>query len=138
MNLRDALAVVLARDSRYAIPAYAFVFESLEYAKTLKRQRLKRGRRGRVSLEGPLHVTGQELCLAARELALRQYGMLALVVLEQWGVRSTSDLGEIVYNLIASGDFEKTPTDSRADFDNVFDFESAFRTHFEIVLDDVA
>ena len=44
-----------------------------------------------------------------------------------WGIRSTSDLGEIVYNLIAAGDLEKTPEDARADFDSVFDFDTAFR-----------
>ena len=43
-----------------------------------------------------------------------------MTVLALWGIRSTSDIGEIVYNLIASGDLEKTPSDSRADFDNVF------------------
>jgi uncharacterized repeat protein (TIGR04138 family) len=60
-------------------------------------------------------------------LALRQFGLLAATVLGHWGVRSTSDIGEIVYNLIAAGDLEKTPTDSRSDFDNVFDFETALK-----------
>ena len=41
--------------------------------------------------------------------------------------RSTSDIGDIVYNLIAAGDLEKTESDSRSDFDNVFDFETAFK-----------
>ena len=53
-------------------------------------------------------------------------------------MRSTSDIGEIVYNLIASGDLKKTPTDSRADFDNVFDFEAVFRRNYVLALDDVA
>jgi len=53
--------------------------------------------------------------------------LLAATVLEHWGIRSTSDIGNIVYNLIASGDLEATPNDSRADFDNVFDFDRALR-----------
>ena len=60
-------------------------------------------------------------------MALRQYGLLAATVLDHWGVRSTSDIGDIVYNLIAAGDLEKTPNDSRSDFDNVFDFEAALK-----------
>ena len=62
-----------------------------------------------------------------RKLALRQYGLLAATVLAHWGVRSTSDIGDIVYNLIAAGDLEKTESDSRSDFDNLFDFETVFK-----------
>ena len=51
---------------------------------------------------------------------------------------SPSDLGEIVYNLIASGDLEKTSTDSRSDFDDVFDLEQARSRDFDLALDDVA
>ena len=59
-------------------------------------------------------------------------------MLDQWGIGATSDLGEIVYNLIASGDLEKSPFDSRSDFDHVYDFEAALRRDFVLVLDDVA
>jgi uncharacterized repeat protein (TIGR04138 family) len=139
MSLRDDLAGVLARDSRYPIQAYSLVFESLEHAKFLrKRARAKaRARRGRLPTQTQ-HVTGRELCEGLRDLALKQYGLMALAVLAQWGLRSTSDIGEIVYNLIASGDFEKTPSDSRADFDDVFDFEDALRRKYVLALDDVA
>jgi uncharacterized repeat protein (TIGR04138 family) len=71
-------------------------------------------------------------------MALSHYGMMAIAVLKQWGIRQTSDLGEIVFNLIASGDLEKSPSDSRADFDHVYDFESALRRDFVVPLDDVA
>jgi uncharacterized repeat protein (TIGR04138 family) len=138
MSLRDDLAGVLARDPRYSIQAYAFVFEALEYTKSQKRRVPGRGRSGGRGLARPRHVSGRELCEGARELALRQYGLLALAVLKQWGIRSTSDLGEIVFNLIASGDLEKAPGDSRSDFDNVFDFEAALRREFVLVLDEVA
>ena len=61
-----------------------------------------------------------------------------MTVLKQWGLRSTSDIGEMVYNLIASGDLEKTPKDARSDFDDVYDFEAAFRRDYVLALDDVA
>lgn len=140
MSLRDDLAGVLARDPRYPIQAYAFVFEALEYTKTLKKRSHARARaRGKESgFARTRHVTGRELCEGARRLALNHYGLMALTVLGLWGIRSTSDLGEIVYNLIASGDLEKTQTDSRADFDNVFDFETALRRDYVLALDEVA
>jgi uncharacterized repeat protein (TIGR04138 family) len=142
MSLRDDLAGVLARDPRYPIQAYAFVFEALEYTKTLKKRsqgRARDRRREKASAAArSKHVTGRELCEGARRLALNHYGLMALTVLGLWGIRSTADIGEIVYNLIASGDLEKTPTDSRADFDGVFDFDTALRRDYVVALDDVA
>ncbi len=147
MNLRDQLARVIARDSRYTIESYAFVLESLKRARTHKLQELRKRRDrdraarprkraqpapapappGEAETDQPGHVTGGEVCQAARRLALRYYGMMAITVLNQWGIRSTSDIGEIVYNLIAAGDLDKTPTDKRSDFDDVFDFATALQ-----------
>jgi uncharacterized repeat protein (TIGR04138 family) len=139
MSLRDDLAGVLARDPRYSIQAYAFVLEALDFTKkSQKKRRQSRSRSAGKPLMAAHHVSGRELCEGARRLALAQYGLMALTVLGLWGVHSTADLGEIVYNLIASGDLEKTPSDSRADFDNVFDFETAFRRDYVLTLDDVA
>jgi uncharacterized repeat protein (TIGR04138 family) len=140
MSLRDDLAGVLARDPRYPIQAYAFVFEALEFTKTLKKraQARIRARGKKVKGHASRHVTGRELCDGVRRLALSHYGLMALTVLALWGIRSTSDVGEIVYNLIASGDLEKTASDSRADFDNVYDFEAALKRDYVLALDEVA
>jgi uncharacterized repeat protein (TIGR04138 family) len=138
MSLRDDLAGVLARDPRYPIQAYAFVFEALEYTKTQKKRSQARTRPRGKSTARSRHVSGRELCEGARRLALHHYGLMAMTVLALWGIRATSDIGNIVYNLIASGDLEKTASDSRADFDNVFDFEDALRRDYVLALDEVA
>jgi uncharacterized repeat protein (TIGR04138 family) len=138
MSLRTDLAGVLARDPRYSIQAYAFVFEALEFTKIVKRRARARGRPRHRGLSGPKHVNGREMCEGARNLALNQYGLLAMAVLQQWGIHSTSDIGEIVYNLIASGDLERAPGDSRSDFDDVFDFDAALRRDYVWALDEVA
>jgi len=139
MSLRDDLAGVLASDPRYPIQAYAFVFEALEFTKTVKKRSPSRSNARRLKPSAHAHhVNGRELCEGARRLALRDYGLMAMGVLNLWGIHSTSDIGEIVYNLIASGDLEKTPSDSRADFDNVFDFETALRRNYVLALDEVA
>ena len=112
MSLRNDLAGVLARDPRYSIHAYAFVFEALEYTKKhLKKRAQTRTRARGKAFTAARHVSGRELCEGVRRLALDHYGLMALTVLDLWGIRSTSDLGEIVFNLIASGDLEKTPPD---------------------------
>ena len=141
MSLRNDLAGVLARDPRYSIYAYAFVLEALEFTKKTVKKRTStrsRTRGGNKSSTAARHVSGRELCEGARRLALEHYGLMALTVLGLWGIRSTSDLGNIVFNLIASGDLEKTPNDSRADFDKVSDFETALRRDYVLALDEVA
>jgi len=137
MSFRDEIGRVVAKDPRYSLEAYAFVLESLHLARNRKirdarkaeRARGPRPRRGRSTIRGSAepsgHVSGQQVCHAARRLALRQFGRLAAPVLEQWGLRTTADIGEIVYNLIASGDLDKTPEDRRSDFDDVYDFTTA-------------
>ena len=59
---------------------------------------------------------------------------MAKLVLGNWGMHSTRDFGEIVFNLIRIGRMRKTPQDRREDFDDVYDFEQAFCRQFRIVL----
>lgn len=138
MSLRDDLAEVLASDPRYAIQAYLFVFEALEHTKAIKK-RARRKARSRPSGAGggSRHVSGRELCEGARALALAHYGMLAIPVLAGWGIKATADIGAIVDNLVRSGDLERSPEDSPDDFDDVYDFEAAFRRDYTLALDDL-
>ena len=78
------------------------------------------------------HLTGQELCEAIRRYALDEYGYMAKSVLNSWGVKSTRDFGNIVFNLIEIGRMKKTKQDRLEDFDNAYDFETAFRKQFKI------
>ncbi len=126
---------LLRKDGRYALDAYAFVFEALHFAQNV----LEMGtecpteRAEASEEESPQrHVTGQELCEAVRRLALEQYGYMAKTVLNSWGVHRTGDFGEIVYNLIGIGQMHKTPDDRREDFDDVYDFDVAFQQEFKI------
>ena len=61
-----------------------------------------------------------------------QYGYMAKCVLNSYGVHTTGDLGEIVFNLIRVGLMRKTDDDRREDFDDVFDFESGLQQSFQI------
>ena len=78
------------------------------------------------------HVTGQELCEAIRRYALERYGYMAKTVLNSWGLHSTSDFGEIVFNMIRGKQMRKTPADTQVDFDNIYDFDVAFKQQFKI------
>lgn len=61
-----------------------------------------------------------------REFVIEQYGPMAKVVLNHWGVYNTQDLGNIVFNLVEKKILSKTDGDSIADFKDVYDFEVAF------------
>src|ERR1700681_3672214 len=111
------LADLLRRDKRYRLGAYVFVYDSLQFAQ----QQLGLGSAGgddpgQGDPEVERHITGQQLCEAIRQYAVEQYGGLAKNVLSHWGVRSTGDFGEIVFNLISIGQMRKTDTDRREDF----------------------
>ena len=81
------------------------------------------------------HLTGQQLCQAIREFALEQYGFMAKTVLNSWGIHTTGDFGEIVYNLIRVREMRKSKTDHREDFDDQYDFDAAFEPRFELSTD---
>ena len=127
---------LLREDRRYRLEAYAFVCEALSYAQNV----LEMGKQspsepplGRPEEDEPApHVSGQELCEAVRQFAIEQFGLMAKTVLNSWGVRSTADIGEIVFNLIRIGQMRKTPSDRREDFDDVYDFAEAFRQEFRM------
>jgi uncharacterized repeat protein (TIGR04138 family) len=132
------IAKLLKEDRRYKIDAYAFVFEALNFAHTQLGMGTERPAETEEEIEEPgqreteRHLSGRQLCEAIREYALEQYGYMAKSVLNSWGVTSTSDFGEIVFNLIGIGQMRKTPDDKREDFDNVFDFDSGLRQSFKI------
>ncbi len=142
MGLRERLAKVTARDHRFSVEAYEFVFVALDRAKERDRsarvefEAMDKDRDGDDSCQVPGHVSARTLCEAARDLALEHYGLLALMILECWGLRSTSDLGDVVYHLIAAGALAESPEDSRADFDNLYDFETDLRHTDLISFDD--
>lgn len=126
-------AELLRRDRRYAPQAYEFIREALSYAQDV----LDLGTNVETDdAQCEQHLSGQELCEAVRKLALDNFGLMARTVLGAWGIKSTSDIGEIVYNLIDIGVMRKSPHDRRDDFDDVYEFDDAFDRSFEIKVPD--
>jgi uncharacterized repeat protein (TIGR04138 family) len=127
---RGRLQRLLAEDPRYSPEAYLFVRESLAYAQEVLGLGAEGTRSESSGEQGDRHLTGQQLCEACRLYALEQYGLMAQKVLQAWGVRTTGDLGEIVYNLIRVNVMKKSDQDRREDFNDVFDFQTAFDRRF--------
>ena len=72
------------------------------------------------------HVTGQQLCMGLKKLAIERYGLLARAVLSKWGIRATDDFGVIVYALIDRSELRQGDRDSFEDLKGVFCFDDAF------------
>lgn len=134
------LVRLLAEDQRYKVDAYHFVGTGLEYAQEVlglgrsqaKPRSRRKSRNAEPSGRAVRHISGQELCYALKQLAHEKYGYLAKLVLANWGIHSTSDFGEIVYNLIRIGKMSKSDGDRREDFDDVYDFHQALMEEYRI------
>lgn len=113
VNLED-----IAEGRPYRKGAYEFVMHALEFAM------------GRLDL--PRHISGAELLEGIRLYALDEFGPMARHVLAHWGVTETRDFGVIVFDLVSHGVLAKTDEDDLADFEDGFDFETAFETDYYV------
>lgn len=104
------------RNPRYRETAYVFLISALHFVL----QRLDETR----------HITGRELAEGVRDLAIERFGPMARTVLEHWGIRSTGDVGEIVFALVEFGILIKQDEDCIDDFLGVFDFEEVFERDY--------
>src|SRR6516165_8940768 len=107
---RARLDEIVRRDPRYPYEAYEFVFAALSHTQ----QKLGRlPSEEEAATPGPEnHVSGRELLEGIRDLALREFGLMARVVFRMWGINRTDDFGEIVFNLVEANLMSKTDTDS--------------------------
>ena len=115
-TLAEAFAQIRRHDGRYHERGYMFVLAALEYAQS--------------KLPTRRHLSGAELAWACRDFALEHFGLLAPTVLAHWDIRSTEDLGRIVFQLIDVGLLARQPTDKLEDFERVYDFAEVFRAGY--------
>ena len=129
--INTQLTDVVRRDPRYAYEAYEFVFLALEHTEKLLGRELDENAD---PAESRNHVSCRQLLEGIRDFALQEFGLMARVVFRMWGIHTTNDFGEIVFNLIEAGLMSKTSEDTRSDFHDVFDLDDALVHGFRIVL----
>jgi uncharacterized repeat protein (TIGR04138 family) len=103
---------IYEKDVRYKEDAYVFVMEALAYTQ----KKFKRSK----------HVKGEEMLQGMKELLLHKFGPMTITVLEHWGIKSTEDFGNIVFNLVENRVLSKTEDDSIEEFRDGYDFEEVF------------
>ena len=112
MDFRRKVEQIIGVDPRYKPDAYEFVMQALWFTQR------KLNRRG--------HISGKELLEGIREFGPDQYGPMTKTVFNHWGVKTTDDFGEIVFNMLESGLMGKSESDCCDDFKGVYDFNEAF------------
>ena len=109
-------------DTRYAYEAYDFVCQAV----TFTQNRLGRDRDRHFGPEPEdRHVSAAELLRGTCELAIKEFGMMAPIVFRHWGLRTTGDIGHVVFNLIRCERLSQSDRDEIDDFVDVFDLDRA-------------
>lgn len=117
IGFAEALDRIIAADPRWDREAYVFMRDALDFTvKQLKKNKEESAR----------HVTPTQLLDGVRQFALKEFGPMVPTVFDYWRVRECGDIGEIVFNLIRSGIFGKTESDSIEQFRCGYDFHAAF------------
>lgn len=128
----DPRILELCRKSpHFAYEAYEFVCDAV----TFTQDRLGRGE-PEDEAEADRHVSGGELLRGVCDLAVMTFGMMAPVVFRQWNVRTTDDVGRMVFNLISVGRLSKSDRDTPEDFHDLFDLQQSLADGFELTLED--
>ena len=121
MHFDSALENILSRDPRFEPEAFEFLKEALDFAVSDDSQQ---------TIVNNKHVSAKELLLGFREFALKEYGCMATTLLSEWGIKSCSDVGDMVFLLIEEGVFGRQDSDTREDFVEVYSFDEAFVTPY--------
>ena len=103
---------IYEKDVRYREDAYVFVMEALAYTQ----KKYKRSK----------HVKGEEMLQGMKELLLNKFGPMTLTVLKHWGIKTTEDFGNIVFNLVENRVLSKTEDDNIEEFRDGYDFGEVF------------
>jgi uncharacterized repeat protein (TIGR04138 family) len=116
---------ILEHDSRYDSRAYDLVV----YAVTAAAEKKGKAENSKSPIK---HATAEDVMMMFREVVLDCYGPMSMTVLNDFGIHSTEDIGEIMKNLCSAKFIAKSETDSFDDFVGGFNFTEAFVWPFEI------
>jgi uncharacterized repeat protein (TIGR04138 family) len=131
VDFEGELNRIVESDSRYEREAYVFLRQALDFC---QKTEIKSGRKPRVvetTTTGENHISVAQLLDGIRQYALHEYGPMAMMVLNSWGVKSCEDFGAIVFKMVEHRLLSVTDKDTPEEFRKGFDFFEAFRTPFK-------
>ncbi|KIE58900.1 hypothetical protein A946_05720 [Methylacidiphilum kamchatkense Kam1] len=120
MRKRDFTSIVeeiVEKDSRYLKESYYFVREGLEHTlKTIGKQKHQK-------IE---QLSGKQILEGLKDYALKEFGPMSKLVLNEWGVKSCKDFGQMIKNMDLYGLLGKTEMADLKDFQKGYSFTTAF------------
>jgi uncharacterized repeat protein (TIGR04138 family) len=119
-------------DPRFAYEAYKYICDAVTF--TAKRL-ASVAQKTEIDTDDH-HITGAELLSGVCDMAVNDFGMMAPIVFSQWGIRTTDDIGTIVFKLIEAKCLSKSERDSPEDFHNLFDLNEALTKGFSFKIED--
>ncbi|MBU2600165.1 hypothetical protein KJ849_06290 [bacterium] len=120
-NFSKTVEEIILKDPHYKQAAYYFVLAALEYAQK--------------KVNKYHHITGQELLEGIKEYALNEFGPTVYDVFKYWGINSSEDFGNIVFNMVDCGLMGKTEEDSLEDFKGGYDFKKVFVDEYKMKIE---
>ena len=94
--------------------AYDFIYDALDYTqKYIIRDKTKQ-------------ANAKEFSEGFRLYAINKFGCLAKTVLNEWGIKTTDDIGNIVFNLVEYNLMGREENDKIENFRNLYDFDKVF------------
>ncbi len=138
----EEIIKLLETDKRYKLAAYEFILAAVKFAHDIlelgdpiSQVNQTDGDNVCVDDDEPpgdvdRDISAADICKAAKIYAVEQFGLLAKPTLNNWGIHSTADIGQIIFNLVKCGALLQSKRDNINDFDNVFNFDDAFEKQF--------
>ena len=121
-QIRKVVNDIVLKDRRFKEDAYYFLNEAVIFsAEYFSKPEFGNDR----------HLSGPELLDGIKEFTLSEFGPMSMTVLKRWGLKTTLDIGHVIFNLIDAKILSASPEDRLGDFDGVFDFTEAFSKPFE-------
>ena len=112
----DDFADIVAKDSRYNPRAYTMLLNVVHWLGGEK---------------GDQHFDAYAIMDEFKESVLDQFGPMSYIVLTEWGVTCTEDLGEMMFNLADGGRIRRDDSDEKESFIGGYDFEETFLRPYE-------
>ena len=103
---------------QYAPDAYNFVDKAIKHALS--------------KLDDKRHLTAYEVLMSCRETAIKEYGFLSGEVLRSWGIKSSKDIGEIVYQMIRNNILSASKDDKQSDFEIQFELFEPIKSDSQV------
>lgn len=118
LSLRDPVLELLAEEKdMYPYEAYDFISGLIKM--------LDDELQAQIETDPAPNITADQLCSRCVDFACSVFGRMSRAVFYSWNIRSTRDIGKIVFHLIEAGVVGAAEGDRIEDFDDLFDMDKA-------------